>query len=152
MIEIEGDIWNANLDVICVTTNGVVNAKGELIMGKGIAKQASDRLPDIRKVLGAHVLHSGNVPKLYRNYPLLKETHIISLPTKNHWKDRSDIDLIENSIKSIVDIADTHPGFRRIGMTRPGCGNGGLNWELVKSFIKPYLDDRFLIFDNGGKP
>ena len=148
MKEVNGDIWETDLDlnIICITTNGMVNSKGEAIMGRGIAKQAADRFPGIKKVIGSHILQFGNTPCLYRNYPLLKETHIISLPTKHHWKDCSDINLIEKSIIAILKIVDVNPNFRRIGMTRPGCGNGGLNWNIIKSFIKPLLDERFIVF------
>lgn len=146
MKEINGDIWEADLNLICVTTNGMVDTKGKAIMGKGIAKQAADRCPRIKEVIGSHILHFGNTPRLYRNYPLLKERYIITLPTKNHWRDCSDINLIEKSITAVLKIVDDNPNFRRIGMTRPGCGNGGLNWNIVKSFIKPLLDDRFIVF------
>lgn len=147
MKEITGNIWDADLDVICATTNGITNKNGELIMGKGFALEISQRFPGIAKVFGNHVLHFGNVPYLYRNYPIIKELHVLSIPTKHHWKDHSDINLIENSIKLIVEIADHNLNFRRIGMTRPGCGNGGLEWGFVKSIIEPYLDDRFIVFN-----
>lgn len=147
MKEITSDIWNAELDAICVTTNGILNKNGELVMGKGFALEVSQRFPGIAKSLGKHVLHFGNVPYLYRNYPLIKELHIISLPAKHHWKDNSDIDLIKNSIKLVVEIANYNPNFRHIGMTRPGCGSGGLVWESVKPVIEPYLDDRFIVFN-----
>lgn len=32
-----------------------------------------------------------------------------------------------------------------IGLARPGCGNGGLRWDVVKSLIEPLLDDRVTI-------
>ena len=147
MKETTSNIWDAELNAICVTTNGIVNKNEELVMGKGFALEVSERFPGIAKSLGKHVLHFGNVPYLYRNYPLIKEFHIISLPTKHHWRDSSDINLIENSIKLVVEIADHNPVFKRIGMTRPGCGNGELVWEFVKPVIKPYLDDRFIVFN-----
>jgi len=148
MKEVTGDIWDAELNVICVTTNGNVNKNEELIMGKGFALEVSERFPGISKFFGKQVLHLGNVPHLYRNYPLIKEMYVISLPTKHHWRDNSDIKLIENSIKLLVEIVDGQPSFRKIGMTRPGCGNGGLNWELtVKPLIEPYMNDRFIVFN-----
>jgi len=141
-----GNIWEEDLDVVCVTTNGIVTKNG-LVMGKGIALEASQRFPGIEVVFGKHVMKFGNTPCLYRNYPLIKEMHIISIPTKHHWRSMSDIVLIEDSIKMLIGIVNTNPNFRRIGMTKPGCGNGGLSWEnVVKPLIEPMLDDRFIIF------
>lgn len=145
MKETTSDIWETELDAICVTTNGVVTKNG-LVMGKGFALQVSQRFPGIAKFFGKHVQHEGNVPHLYRNYPLLKESYLISLPTKHHWRDPADIKLIEKSIKLLVEIADANLHLKRIGMTRPGCGNGGLDWNDVKPIIEPLLDDRFIVF------
>ncbi|MCK5014930.1 MAG: hypothetical protein KAS66_14050 [Candidatus Omnitrophica bacterium] len=145
MKESNKDIWETELDAICVTTNGVVTKNG-LVMGKGFALQVSERFPGIAKFFGKCVQHQGNVPHLYRNYPLIKESYIISLPTKHHWRDPADIILIEMSIKLLVKIADDHLHLKRIGMTRPGCGSGGLDWNSVKPVIEPLLDDRFIVF------
>ena len=146
MKESNKDIWETELDAICVTTNGIVTKNG-LVMGKGIAHEASERFPGIARFFGNHVQHRGNVPHLYRNYPLIKESYIISLPTKHHWRDPADIILIEMSIKLLVKIADDHLHLKRIGMTRPGCGYGGLDWNEVKAVIEPLLDDRFIVFN-----
>lgn len=145
MKEITENIWEDDLDAVCVTTNGVVNKNG-LVMGKGIALEASNRFPDIAKYFGILVQQQGNFPHIYRNYPLIKEFYIISLPTKHHWRDISDIKLIENSIKILVDLANMHSHLKRIGLTRPGCGNGGLSWSVVKPIIEPLLDDRFIVY------
>ena len=146
MKEITGDIWNAELDAICVTTNGVVTKNG-LVMGKGTALETSERFPGIARFFGDHVQHRGNVPHLYRHYPLLKESYIISLPTKHHWRDPADIELIKSSIRLLVEIADRNLHLKRIGMTRSGCGYGGLDWNEVKAVIEPLLDDRFIVFN-----
>ena len=146
MKESNKDIWETELDAICVTTNGVVTKNG-LVMGKGFALQVSERFPGIAKFFGKQVQHQGNVPHLYRNYPLIKESYIISLPTKHHWRDPADIELIKSSIRLLVEIADRNLHLKRIGMTRPGCGYGGLDWNEVKAVIEPLLDDRFIVFN-----
>jgi hypothetical protein len=30
-------------------------------------------------------------------------------------------------------------------MPRPGCGNGKLDWRVVRLILRPYLDDRFTV-------
>ena len=146
MKESNEDIWETELDAICVTTNGIVTKNG-LVMGKGFALQVSERFPGIAKFFGKRVQQQGNVPHLYRNYPLIKESYIISLPTKHHWRDPADIELIKSSIRLLVEIADRNLHLKRIGMTRPGCGYGGLDWNEVKAVIEPLLDDRFIVFN-----
>jgi len=141
MQEIIGNIWETDCDIICVTTNGVVKSNGELVMGKGVALQAKQRYPILAKRLG-------NMVSLYENKPYLIvydniKYDIISLPTKYHWRDKSDIELIKNSLIIIKNmISEDHT----IALSRPGCGNGGLKWEDVKKVIEPILDDRFTVY------
>ena len=78
-----GNIWKEDLDVVCITTNGDIGKKG-LIMDKGITLEALQRFPGIERIFAKHVTQFGNTPCLYRNYPLIKEMHIMSLPTKHH--------------------------------------------------------------------
>ena len=136
------DIWKSEADYVCVTTNGVVKRDGTLVMGAGIAKQARDRVPGIDRVFGDGVKLLGNIPLIFNT---AKGTpNIISLPTKHHWKDKSDLDLI---IKSVAHIAKTMRPTDSIALTRPGCALGGLSWEhTVKPAIEPLLDDRFTIY------
>lgn len=135
MIELNTDFWTYPSDYKCITTNGVVTSKG-LVMGTGVALKAKQLFPSLSKKLGALV-------KLYGNQPfLLEEEKIISFPTKHHWKGKSCLSLIVFSAKRIVKICKT---FNVITLTRPGCGNGGLDWEEVKDNIKNILDDRFIV-------
>jgi hypothetical protein len=67
-----------------------------------------------------------------------------TLPTKNDWRDAADLALIEASIKLLVEAVDAM-GYKKIALTRPGCGNGGLSWEQVKPVLEKYLDDRFYV-------
>ena len=140
MIEKVGDIWQTSCEVIAITTNGIVGKNG-LIMGKGIAGDASWRYPGLSRRWGNYVLKYGNGVYSYRNS---SGVTLFSLPTKHHWRDKSDIKLITKSIKQLV--VETED-FYHIAIPRPGCSNGGLNWEIdVKPIIEPLLDDRFIIY------
>ena len=142
MIESKSDIWKSGADYICVTTNGIVKRDGTLVMGAGIAKQARDRVPGIDRALGEGVKAFGNTPMIFNTAG--SAPHIISLPTKHHWKDKSDLELI---VKSISHIAKTMRPTDTVALTRPGCALGGLNWEsTVKPAIEPLLDDRFTVY------
>lgn len=150
MKEIIGNIWTINCDAICITTNGVVKDNGELVMGAGIALQCKNLYPQVAKHLGTLVKMKGNIPiKFFQRY--IKEfdrtSIIVSFPTKNHFKNKSDINLIINSANLLVTMTNEML-WEKVVLPKPGCSNGGLNWEKeVKPVIKNILDDRFYIID-----
>ncbi|MCK9429374.1 MAG: macro domain-containing protein [Candidatus Omnitrophica bacterium] len=125
----------------CITTNGVVKINGELVMGAGIALEAKKRYPQLPILYGNHVKEYGNTPVIVT---INKIVSIISFPTKNNWKDKSNINLIINSCKELVKLVDKY-NLTEIYLTRPGCGLGGLDWNYVKPIISKLLDDRFII-------
>lgn len=141
MQERVADLWSFPADLRVVTTNGVVGTSGNLIMGAGVAKKAMQVHPWLPATLGAWVKEHGNVPFID------VEAGIITLPTKHHWKDDSDINLIVSSVERVVVLVNAlpFPEERRVAMTRPGCGNGRLQWSDVKDAIKHLLDDRFFV-------
>ena len=142
MIESKSDIWKCAADYICITTNGIIKQNGALVMGAGIAKQARDRFPGIDMALGEGVKAFGNTLIMFMT--VREEPNVISLPTKHHWKDKSDLKLI---MKSVAHIAKTMRSTDTVALTRPGCALGGLDWEsTVKPAIEPLLDDRFTVY------
>lgn len=107
-------------------------------MGAGIAKQALDKHPGIDKRLGDLVKMFGNIA-FY-----LQDIGIISMPTKNHWRNGSDLDFIVKSATRIAWLA-TENDLKIIAMPKPGCGLGRLSWPKVEDALKNILDDRFII-------
>ncbi len=72
---------------------------------------------------------------------------IITFPTKHHWRDKSDLELIKTSAEQLIDICEGR-GIATCYLTQPGCANGGLDWDSqVKPLIERILDDRFVIAD-----
>lgn len=141
MKELDGDIWQSNADVICVTTNGIVKNNGRLVMGAGIAKDAVDRYPDIDVIWGSHVWKYGNIPCIteYSDGQILA-----SFPTKNHWKGKSDIWLIIDSAKY---LQRELPENCAVALTRPGCSLGQLKWYNVGPILHKILDNRFTVYN-----
>lgn len=129
-------------DAICVTTNGVVKKNGHLVMGAGVAKQFSNYYTGLASVFGSWVQQQGNtVCPIF----VIDGPDIFSFPTKNHWKDKSSIELIETSAKKLVELADRYK-LKHIAIPAPGCGLGGLDWETqVKPVLEEIFDDRFYI-------
>lgn len=150
MLELTTDLWKfeflLTVDAICFTSNGVVKSDGSLVMGGGVAKEFADRYPWLPKMMGHKVKLLGNIPILidYYNFTTYKPA-IVSFPTKNHWKNPSDLELIKASAVRLKKIADTK-GYNRIALPRPGVGLGGLNWPIqVRPAIVDLLDDRFVV-------
>lgn len=134
-----------NLDALCITTNLALRSNGHGICGAGIAKQARDIWPEIEKSLGKIIsAEQSGVSILLVD----GKTSILSFPTKYHWKDKSDLDLIIQSCKELVKLTDTMHWFS-VGLPRPGCSLGRLDWSDVKKNISRYLDDRFTIYSYG---
>ena len=157
MHEITGDLFESEkADAICILTNGFVNAQGANTMGKGCAGEAKHRWPGIQLVAGAAIGHSGNNTHLlttnarslhpgegWKAHTL--PYHLLTFPTKHHWKDPSDPELIERSAYQLVELA-TLWRWNSVVLPRPGCGAGGLNWEdEVRPLIAQILDERFWV-------
>jgi len=141
MIEIKGNIFDIEADAICVTTNGLTNTKGELIMGKGLALQFKERFPYLPYYFGRNVLEHGNQVFYIKHF---SDPTIFSFPTKHHWRNPSDINLIKQSAIQLANHV-TLLKLKKVLLTRPGTGLGGLLWEQVKPVIESILDDRFYI-------
>jgi hypothetical protein len=151
MRTIEGDIWqihklNKHNVWVCITTNGVVKSNGELVMGRGIAKECADMYPELPKLIGNWVTKIGNVPAC------LTEYGIITIPTKEHWRDKSSMDLINISCRHIASMIagyyinkaqgeDIEGLARPVYFPPPGCGNGGLTLDEVRPILYKYFND-----------
>lgn len=141
MIEIIGNMWKIDCDAICVTTNGIIKKNGEAVMGAGVAHQAKIRYPGLPRELAVKLRFTGNHVYLM---PQKNHISIVTFPTKNDWKDDSDIALIEQSCEELVVLTDKLR-WNQVVLTRPGCANGKLNWSDVKPILEKHLDDRFII-------
>ena len=145
MKELIGDIFElmetGEFDGFCVTTNGEVKKDGKAVMGAGIAKDCRDKFPGVDERLafilnnyGVRVAHLGG-------YEFGK---IIAFPTKNKWRDPSDIQLIKKSCKELMYVIERYD-YNKILLPKPGCSNGKLSWDFVKKEIEPLLDERVYI-------
>lgn len=143
--EIKGNIFDVfldgNWDAVCVTTNGIIKRNGQAVMGAGVALACVKNYPSSSKSLGDKLIENGNIVQV------IIETNrgpILSFPTKDHWKDKSDMKLIKSSCSQLMDFVDERK-LKNVLLPRPGCSNGGLIWENVKKEIETLLDDRVTI-------
>src|ERR1700686_795435 len=98
MILIKANLWDVQADLYGITTNGVVKADGRLVMGKGVALQAAQRYPGIEVELGKSVARMGNrLQMVFDNHLHPLCANLFSFPTKQDWRSKSDLELIEVS-------------------------------------------------------
>lgn len=149
ILETSGDIFflpQNEKEALCITTNGITKKNGDAVMGAGIAKACAQAFPYIPKRLGMLLKNTGNHVYFlglvkYDCY----EYCLFNFPTKNDWRENSDIELIRQSCSEIVKIVDMME-LTRVYIPQPGCTNGHLDWESqVKPAIENLLDSRFTI-------
>lgn len=146
-INILSDDSIEHYDAICFTSNNIIKNNGALVMGAGVAKAFKNKIKDLDTKAGHLVKLNGNVCQVVMSLAGTKynsDTKIVSFPTKNHWRNPSDIKLIKRSAEKLMSLANEH-GWKRVALPKPGCFNGGLSWDDVKDIIKPILDHRITI-------
>lgn len=118
-----------------------VNTVG--VMGKGIALMFKERFP---KNMAAYsqACKAGQVTtgKMFvtETGELMGARWIINFPTKQHWRDKSKIEWIEEGLQELKQFIIEHQ-VKSIAIPPLGAGNGGLNWHEVKSKIEAALSD-----------
>lgn len=143
MLEEYGNLWILPGNYRCITTNGALRKNGNAIMGKGVALEARRRYPSLEVILGRMI-------REYGNHVFKLGNGLVSFPTKNHWREDGDIELIRRSAQELVFLLKDDRA-NRVLLTRPGCGNGGLQWAGVKPLIQDILSDsKFIIVNNEG--
>ena len=145
MFEITGEIWeHAAASVIVITTNGSLTADGRAIFGRGVARQAALRSPELAHKLGRLLKEKGN-----RVFDL--DNGIVSFPVEETPWSLPDLRIIGRSAEELRDLAD-ETGWQRIIVPRPGCGGGGLAWKEVKPLLEPWFDERFNVISQKASP
>lgn len=148
MLEREMNIWDAPADAwIGITTNGTVRANGELVMGRGVAREARDRFPGLTRILGVWVSTIGNRLCVVRACG----RWLFSFPVKHHWQEPADLSLIRTSARELANIATVAAGPSLFYLPRPGCGNGRLDWADVKPLLID-LPDNVIVVNRPAQP
>ena len=131
--------------ITCITTNGIVKNDGKAVMGAGVAKLIRDKYIGCDEILGKLITVRGNIVQQFLRIPV----ELLAFPTKYHFKDNSDLKLIEKSAIELKKWSDNNPQYKKIILPRPGCNNGGLKWEEVKPILSKVLtEDKFIVITN----
>lgn len=143
LIEIRGNLWDYWEDGhwVVITTNGSIRSDGHAVMGRGVAREAAQRIPNLTLDLAQRLKSSGN--KVH----IISYRRVITFPVKVTWEMGASLQLIEQSAAQLAQLVHAM-GVSRVYMVRPGCGNGGLKWEDVKPILNRHLDARFTVVEN----
>jgi appr-1-p processing enzyme family protein len=136
----QGNIFESN----CQALINTVNCEGK--MGKGLAYQFKKKFPEMEqdyvKVCEHGELYPGKL-HIYQENKIL----IINFPTKNKWREKSKIEYIINGLKNLKEEI-VKRDIKSVAIPPLGAGNGGLNWNEVKSEInRELLDMENVVFE-----
>lgn len=145
MILERGDMWSVfgKTDLLLITTNPIRRKDGAVVMGRGIAKQVSERfrkLPfEFGEILeGKHGLPSNcDLIGFYGNPP----QRIGYFMVKSHWELPAELTIIQDSITELVHSWQAPELFKRIDLNFPGIGNGRLKREDVLPLLEQLPDN-----------
>jgi len=133
----EGNLLDAHAEALVNTVNEVG------VMGKGIALMFSEAFPaNTRAYEEACTQRQVRVGHMFvtENPSLISPRWIINFPTKKHWRQPSRLEWIREGLRDLVRvIREKH--INSVALPPLGCGNGGLDWNLVRREIERTLAD-----------
>jgi hypothetical protein len=139
----KGNMWSVydESDLFCITCNSSLLNNGNLVVGRGIAKEAADRLPDLAFMIGYEVQREcgpygiyGLIIPHYKFY--LRIEKIAAFQTKTYWRQPARLDIILRSVAALLKWIEDHPEAKRIDLNFPGIGLGGLSKDEVLPLIQ----------------
>jgi len=151
MILEKGEMWSVwgKTGLWLFTGNSYINQKGELVMGRGLALEAKNKVPTIQRRLGTSI-SLATCPvidgyKIYgveciafRNYRQ-QRFNVGAFQVKRHFKDVAELSLIGYScirLKAIIEAL----GYNRVDLNFPGIGCGRLKRDRVLPIISELPD------------
>jgi O-acetyl-ADP-ribose deacetylase (regulator of RNase III) len=136
---IEGDMFFSQMQTLTVSVNTVG------VMGKGLASRAKYQFPDVyvayQDLCKSKKLKTGKPWLVTRETSLVsdlsetpqlndEQTWFLLFPTKEHWRENSQIDYVIDGLKWVEDRYQEW-GVKSLALPALGCGLGKLTWEEV---------------------
>jgi O-acetyl-ADP-ribose deacetylase (regulator of RNase III) len=142
----EGNLLDAPAEALVNTVNEVG------VMGKGIALMFSEAFPEnARAYQEASKQGEVRIGRMFvtESTSLIGPRWIINFPTKKHWRHPSRLEWIRQGLKDLVHVIQERH-IHSVALPPLGCGNGGLEWQLVRHEMAAALSDLpevdFLVF------
>ena len=127
-----GNLLKADAEALVNTVNCVG------YMGKGIALQFKQAFPSnfavYEHACKLHEVQPGRM-LVYERDSYINPKYIINFPTKRHWRGKSKLEDMEKGLDSLV-YEVKRLGIKTIAIPPLGCGNGGLEWGVVRPMIE----------------
>lgn len=130
---VSGDIFKSTMQTLIIPINKVG------VMGKGLALECAKKYPHVLLTYKLHC-QKRSFDKRLVNVPITKKRYVLLFPTKSHWRDKSTLELIRDGLHRI----DSDDKMKALNITslafpRIGCGEGGLDFEVVLPIIQDML-------------
>jgi appr-1-p processing enzyme family protein len=136
----KGNIFDSQCQAIINT----VNCEGK--MGKGLAYQFKKKFPEMEQDYVKVCLNGELYPGKLHIYQE-KNFLIINFPTKKKWREKSKIEYIIIGLRKLKEEI-VKRGINSVAIPPLGAGNGGLNWNEVKTEInRELLDIEDVVFE-----
>ncbi|MFO8002050.1 MAG: macro domain-containing protein [Marinilabilia sp.] len=133
---ITGNLFESDAEAIVNTVNTVG------VMGKGIALQFKKLFPEnfkkYQKACDAEEVKTGHMFVTEEQTMWSGKKIIINFPTKKNWKHPSEYSFIESGLADLVNVIK-EKRIKSVAVPPLGVGNGGLEWNKVKSLIEKHL-------------
>ncbi len=133
----QGNLLEAPVDAVVNTVNTVG------VMGKGIALMFKERYPENYKAYAA-ACKSGEVQVgrmfVTASVELEGPRWIINFPTKKDWKHPTKLEWVRTGLEDLKKVIQ-QKNIQSVAIPPLGCGNGGLEWVVVRPLIEEALCD-----------
>jgi O-acetyl-ADP-ribose deacetylase (regulator of RNase III) len=133
----QGNLLEAPAEALVNTVNEVG------VMGKGIALMFREAFPVNTRVY-EEAAKAGNVRVgrllVTENRALVGPRWIINFPTKKHWRQPSKLEWVRDGLRELGRVLREN-NIHSVALPPLGCGNGGLDWVLVRREIEGALGD-----------
>ncbi len=133
----KGNLLDADVEAVVNTVNTVG------VMGKGIALMFKERFPKNYEAYAA-ACKAGEVQVGRMFVSSVDELDgprwVINFPTKEQWRPPTKLEWVREGLVALKDVI-REKQIRSIAIPPLGCGNGGLDWEVVRPLIEETLGD-----------
>jgi O-acetyl-ADP-ribose deacetylase (regulator of RNase III) len=133
----QGNLLEANAEALVNTVNTVG------VMGKGIALMFKEAFPENFRLYSAATKRGEvRVGEMFvTEGPALRGPRwLINFPTKQHWRNRTKAEWVREGLSDLRRVIQER-GIRSIAVPPLGCGNGGLQWSVVRPMIEEAIGD-----------
>ena len=132
----EGNLLDASAEALVNTVNEIG------VMGKGVALMFREKYPASSQEY-QRAARNGDVQvgRMYvtKGDSLVGPRWIVHFPTKKHWRHPSRLAWIRDGLRDLIRVI-RRLSIESVALPPLGCGNGGLDWHVVRREIEWAFD------------